>query len=255
MKILLTIEYNGTDFAGWQTQNKKRTVQTELENSLFLIFREKIKVYGSGRTDSGVHAFAQTAHFELSSSSVSKFMILGKLNLNKLIQAINSNIPKDIQVLKAKKVSTGFHARFDVKEKVYIYKMQENTYRPSPLNLNFVGTCRDVLDVDKMKEAAQYLIGEHDFTSFSNSKTTVKDFTRRINYIKIKKQKDDIVCFEISGNGFLYNMVRIIVGTLVDVGISRIKPIDVKTILQNKNRTSAGKTVSSSGLYLKKVRY
>lgn len=255
MKILLTIEYNGTNLAGWQSQNNKRTVQTEIENSLFSIFGEKVKIYGSGRTDSGVHAIAQVAHFELKPALASKFIKLKKIDFDKLVNAINSSFSGDIQILTAKEVPSDFHAQFDAKEKIYIYKMQEKAIRPSPLNSNFVGTCRNLLDIKRMKKATKYLVGEHDFTSFSNARTTVINFTRRINYIKIKRQQNGIVLFEISGNGFLYNMVRIIVGTLVDVGISQIEPSDVRKILQKKDRRAAGKTVSAAGLYLKEVKY
>lgn len=256
MKILLTIEYKGTNFAGWQIQPKKRTIQGEIQSSLSLLFGEKIEIYGSGRTDSGVHAMGQTAHFEVASSLFNKKFSKNsqKDSFSQFVIALNSNLPDDIKILKAKKVASHFHARYDVKEKVYLYKMQINTNKTSPLLNELVGICKCTLDIEKMREGSKHLIGKHDFTSFSSSNTEVKDFVRTINYIKIKKESG-IVTFEISGNGFLYNMVRIIVGTLVQVGICKIKPKNIKEILEAKDRTKAGKTAQACGLYLKKVRY
>ncbi len=252
--MLLTIEYKGTNFAGWQVQPGKRTVQGEIEKALQNIFGQKIQIFGSGRTDSGVHAIGQTAHFDGASSVFNKFIVNGKLNKEKLILAINANLPVDVKVLKLKKVAGNFHARFNVKEKIYLYKLQTNTNISSPLLAGLVGTCKKSLDIQKMREGAKFLIGEHDFTSFSSTKTEVEDFVRTINYIKIRKESD-IVTFEISGNGFLYNMVRIIVGTLVDVGTGKIEPEKIKTILESKSRSCAGKTAPAEGLYLKKVKY
>lgn len=261
MKILLTIEYNGNNFSGWQSQPEKRSVQGEIEKILVNLFQKEIKIYGSGRTDAGVHAFGQTAHFEIdkiifdnkfNSSKENKKSV--KQSLTRFIEAMNSLLPKDIKILKVKKVTNKFHARYDIKEKIYLYKMETNTKLPSPLLNGFVGTVKQSLDIEKMKEGANYLIGEHNFTSFSSAKTEVKDFTRIINYINIKK-KGNIFTFEISGNGFLYNMVRIIVGTLVDIGIYKIEPQKIKTILESKSRSMAGKTASACGLYLKKVIY
>jgi tRNA pseudouridine38-40 synthase len=254
MKMLLTIEYKGTNFAGWQVQPGKRTVQGEIEKALQNIFGQKIQIFGSGRTDSGVHAIGQTAHFNGASSVFNKFIVNDKLNKEKLMLAINANLPVDVKVLKLKKVASHFHARFNVKEKIYLYKLQTNTNIASPLTAGLVGTCKKSLDIQKMCDGSKFLIGEHDFTSFSSTKTEVEDFVRTINYIKIRKESD-IVTFEISGNGFLYNMVRIIVGTLVDVGTGKIEPEKIKTILESKSRSCASKTAPAEGLYLKKVKY
>ncbi|MDD4110229.1 MAG: tRNA pseudouridine(38-40) synthase TruA [Clostridia bacterium] len=255
MKILLTIEYKGTDFAGWQSQPNKRTIQGEIESALFSLLGEKIQIYGSGRTDSGVHALAQTAHFEVGNPLFEKKFNKKGESLTQFILALNSNLPADIKILKAKKVASNFHSRYDVKEKVYLYKMETNTRKTSPLLNGFVGTSKYDLEIEKMKEGSKFLIGEHDFTSFSSSNTEIKDFVRTINYIKIKKENENVVTFEISGNGFLYNMVRIIIGTLVQVGTYKIEPKELKTILESKDRTKAGKTAQACGLYLKKVRY
>lgn len=260
MKILLTVEYKGSSFCGWQVQPNKRTVQGEIESGLYKLFGQKVSIFGSGRTDSGVHAMGQTAHFEVDKNIIKNFLNQSlnkntiKLDRNKLLIAINANLPNDVKILKLKEVPNSFHARFDVKEKIYLYKLQTNTNVPSPLLNGLVGTCKKNLDIEKMVDAIKYLIGEHDFTSFSSSKTETKDFIRKINYIKIRKI-NDIVMFEISGNGFLYNMVRIIVGTLIDVGSGKLAIEDIKNILESKDRTKASKTASACGLYLKKVRY
>lgn len=255
MKILLTIEYKGTNFSGWQVQPRKRTIQGEIQSALFLLFGEKITIFGSGRTDSGVHALGQTAHFEVNLPLFNKkFSKNDKNKFNQFVVALNSILPNDIKILKAKKVASHFHARYNVKEKIYLYKMQTNTNKPSSLLNELAGTCKYNLDIEKIREGAKYLIGEHDFTSFSNSNTKVENFIRTINYIKIKKESD-IITFKISGNGFLYNMVRIIVGTLVQVGTYKINPQDIKSILEAKDRNKAGKTAEACGLYLKRVRY
>lgn len=254
MRVLITTEYDGTNFSGWQKQVNKRTIQSEIEAALYSIFKEKIKVWGSGRTDSGVHAIAQTAHFDISDTSIKNFTIFNKLDSIKLVKALNATLPIDIKILKARRVSNSFHAQFNVKKKTYIYRLETNVVRPSPLNARFVGTCLKSLDIEKMREASSYLIGEHDFTSFCNSRTSVIDFRRTIYDITIKKHKN-LFCFEISGDGFLYNMIRIIIGTLADVGTCKIEPKEIKSILRSKSRSAAGKTVSASGLYLKKVIY
>jgi tRNA pseudouridine38-40 synthase len=249
MKLLLTIEYNGNNFSGWQCQTNARSVQNEIEKVLNNLFQKEIKIHGSGRTDAGVHALGQTAHFE-----IDKILFDKKFKLSRFADSMNSLLPNDIKILKVKKVSNNFHARYDVKEKIYLYKLETNVKSPSPLLTGLVGTVKQSLDIEKMKQGASYLIGEHDFTSFSNSKTEVQNFTRTINYIKINK-KGNIISLEISGNGFLYNMVRIIIGTLVDIGTCTINPEEMKHILDAKSRSMAGKTVSPSGLYLKKVVY
>ncbi len=254
MKVLLTIEYKGTNFEGWQVQPKKRTVQEVLEETISKLLNEKISLFASGRTDSGVHALAQCAHFESGGEKIKQnFFIKNKFNSEKLVNAINANLPEDVKIIKAKRVSNKFHARFDVKEKKYIYKLEIGT--GSPLTHGLVGTYKHNLDIEKMKKGSDFLVGTHDFRSFSSVKTEVQDFVRTINYIKIYQLKDNEIIFEISGNGFLYNMVRIIVGTLIDIGDNKISPEDIKIILDAKDRTKAGKTVAPEGLYLKEVRY
>ena len=257
MKILLTISYKGTGYVGWQNQKNGKSVQKTTEKAISKLLRQDVELAGSGRTDAGVHALGQTATFEATSNSFfSNFTSKGSrkpcLNSTKLVSAINAYLPSDIHITFAKKVSESFHARYSVKEKIYEYHLQVGR---SPILEGLVGEFKQMPDLELMKEAAQHLVGTHDFSSFCSAKAEVSDYVRTINYIKIYMTKADQIIFEISGNGFLYNMVRIIVGTLYDVGIGKIKPEEVKEILSAKDRTKAGKTAPASGLYLKKVKY
>lgn len=251
MKILLTISYNGKNYVGWQKQKNGVSVQETIENALALLLGENVDLHGSGRTDSGVHALAQTAHFESSSPKLNNFFENGSLLSNKLVSALNANLPASIKIVSAKKVAPSFHARFDVKKKTYLYRLSWNE---TPFNIGFVGIVKEKPNLEEMKNAAKFLIGEKDFSSFCSAKTETKDFVRTIYGIKITGKKDEIT-FEISGNGFLYNMVRIIVGTLFEVGIGKRSPKSIIETLEAKDRTKAGKTAPAEGLYLKEVKY
>ena len=257
MKILITVSYNGKNYVGWQTQKKGVSVQSEIEKALQKLFRFNIKIFGSGRTDANVHAIAQTASFYIPDELIKKFLNLNysnKLILNscKLVAALNGNLPNDILIIKAKKVKEDFHARYSAKEKIYEYRLQVGR---NPFTDNLVGIINKMPNINLITKASKYLIGTHNFKSFCSSKSKVQNYERTINYIKIKKQNRNLIVFTISGNGFLYNMVRIIVGTLVEVGLGKIEPEYVKEILNKKNRSYAGKTFSPCGLYLKKVKY
>ena len=253
MKIKITICYNGQNFVGWQTQNNGRSVQEEIEKTLSFLFDEKTKIIGSGRTDAKVHALGQVASFEASSQKfVKNFTNKSCLNEKKLVSAINANLPTDIKILSAQQVQDSFHARFDTKQKTYLYRLQVGT---NPLTEGFVGVVNLYPDIKLMKKAGKYLVGEHDFSAFCSSKTETKTFVRKIYKIKITKVSPIEFDFEITGNGFLYNMVRIMVGTLYEAGIGKISPKDTKTILSLKDRKKAGKTAPACGLYLKEVKY
>jgi tRNA pseudouridine38-40 synthase len=238
------ISYDGSNFSGYQVQPNARTVQLELENTLRKMHKgDIIKVFASGRTDATVHAVGQVIHFDSPLS----------LPAESWKKALNSLLPNDIQVLEVVKVDDSFHARFDVLKKEYRYKVlvapekdvfkrQFSYHFPYPLDLSLV------------EEASQYLKGTHDFTSFCSAKTEVEDKIRTIYELDYIKQGDELV-FRFVGNGFLYNMVRILVGTLLDVGQKKIIPTEVKRILEQKNRAFAGKTAPGHGLYLWKVYY
>lgn len=244
-KILLTIQYNGKNFAGWQTQPKKRTVQGVLEDAISNLLQEKISLFASGRTDSGVHAIAQTAHFETNSN----------IPAEKLHFAINSKLPSDVAVVSAKEVASDSHARFDVKKKTYMYKLYASDVN-LPLYDGFALRVHPkVLDkIEEMKKAGESFIGTHDFSGFCSANTEVKDFVRTIYDLKITQTGPEINIF-ITGNGFLYNMVRIIVGTLLDVAEGKIHASQIPNIIASRNRTLAGKTVKPDGLYLWGIRY
>lgn len=252
MRIKLTVSYNGKNYVGWQKQKNGNSIQQEIENALFVLFGKAVEIFGSGRTDAGVHALGQTAHFDADENMLKSFLNnKTKLNCEKLVKAINNNLPNNVAIIKAKQVSKNFHARFSAKQKTYVYLL---SWQQTPFNNGLAWNVKIPPNIELMQQGANALIGTHDFSSFCSTKTQVKDFVRTIFSIKIKKEKNSIK-FEICGNGFLYNMVRIIVGTLYDVGIQKLKPSDVDLILEGRNRNLAGKTAPAEGLYLKKVGY
>lgn len=244
MRIKCIISYDGSAFNGYQVQPNERTVQQELQQALKKLHKGKeIKVYASGRTDTSVHAQGQVIHFDTELHiPVEKWPI-----------ALNSLLPDDIVVLNAELVDDDFHARFNVKKKEYRYFVQTGA-TPNVFLRNYRHFISHQLNIEAMREAANYLIGTHDFTSFCSSKTEVEDKVRTIFSIDIIEEKNELVfCFK--GNGFLYNMVRILVGTLIEVGMGKRKPEDMKKVLEAKNRSVAGKTVPGKGLFLWEVVY
>ena len=244
-KILLTIQYNGAAFSGWQKQRHAPSVQETLETKISALLGEEITLHASGRTDAGVHAIAQTAHFETTSN----------FPLEKLPQAINHKIDENICVLSAKEVSKNFHARFSVKKKTYLYRTYASAFSLPLLNATHAKISTKVLEnFEAVQAAAKHLIGTHNFRAFCAARATVQNFDRTIFEIKIKKSKN-IIDFYITGSGFLYNMVRIIVGTLVAVGEGKILPSDIPKIIESQERKNAGKTMPAHALYLYKVKY
>ena len=243
MRILLTIEYNGKDFAGWQSQPNKRTVQGVLEDALSSVCGEKIVLNASGRTDAGVHALKQMAHFDTSSS----------LPYNKYPQIVNHLLDNDVSIINSQLVDDDFHARFNVKKKSYLYKCYQSKVA-RPLMENFAYQLTYDVDVEKMRRAAAKLVGEHDFTSFKKASDIKLDCVRTIYDISIN-QKDDILEFIVCGSGFMHNMVRIIVGTLIDIGKGLLEESEIDVMLEKKNRSCAGTTLPACGLYLYNVEY
>jgi len=261
--IKLTISYDGTGYCGWQTQTSRRspaashklkTIQAEIEKALEKIFKKKIKVEGSGRTDAGVHAIAQAANFRLDEP----------FDLAKLPSAMNAYLPNDISVMDAREAGKDFHARFCASKKVYRYCIVNNTVRPLFVS-HLSAWVRYPLDLSKMRRASRCLLGRHDFRSFQASDRVIRKSVTRVYRIDIKKSKDggllpfigglNWVVIDIEATGFLRNMVRNIVGTLLEVGRGRIKPQDVKKILKKKDRRCAGPCAPGSGLYLLDVCY
>ena len=239
----LQIEYNGARFCGWQKQEGKRTVQGELENAFLTLTGENVTVDGSGRTDSGVHALGQVATAKTSKN----------IPPNNLTKALNDLLASDVRVCKATKVDESFHARFSAKRKTYEYVVQVSG-KQSAITHDLLCFHPCVADFDRMKEAANLLIGKHNFKGFCSAHTNVQSFEREIFEIKIQKSGKKIKFF-VTGNGFLYNMVRIIVGTLLEVGSGKRSLEDVKKALDLGERKYAGKTMPPCGLYLKKVEY
>ena len=246
MRYLLTISYDGSDFYGFQRQNDLVTIQGELEKALHTILQEDIQIVASGRTDAGVHALGQVAHFDTTKQI---------LDEKKFVYSLNSLLPKSIDVLNIEKKDDDFHARYSAKEKTYIYKIYLSKTN-EPLKRKYFHICSYPLDVEKMKAAIKDIIGEHDFKSFCVDNPQIKTTVRGIYDAHIDVKDDgkelDII---ITGNGFLHNMVRSIAGTLVDIGRGRFEVEDMKRILEAKNHQRAGKTLDGCGLYLYKVKY
>lgn len=238
------ISYDGTNFSGYQVQPNKRTVQRELEAGLAKLHKgHEIKVYASGRTDAGVHAMGQVIHFD------SPLLIPE----NKWRVALNSLMPGDISVLSVERVHTDFHARFDARGKEYRYFLHLAKCR-DPFKRNYTCHYPYPLNLDAMQAGADLLLGTHDFSSFCSAKTEVEDKVRTIQFIHFSMDRE-LLCLRFVGDGFLYNMVRILVGTLLEIGSGERKPEEIQTILAGSDRRLAGKTAPANGLYLWKVFY
>lgn len=243
-RIQLVIAYDGTDFCGFQKQPGLRTVEGELEKALEKVHKGKeIPIIASGRTDTGVHARGQVAHFNTDLA----------VPEDRWIQVLAPYLPDDMQVIKSKEVSPRFHARYDAVRKQYRYRVL-SAKNPDVFRRHYVHHVFTPLCLNSMREAVSYCIGTHDFTSFCSAKAVIEDKVRTISRFEIREEGDELV-FIIEGNGFLYNMVRILVGTLLQIGQKKRPPEDMKRILAAKNRQAAGPTVSGCGLYLWKVYY
>ena len=241
--IKLTIEYDGTGFSGWQTQPNARAVQDVVSAGIQQLTGEKVDLTGSSRTDAGVHALGLSANFHTSSN----------IPPERFAYALNTALPEDVVIRKSEEVETDFHARFDAKGKKYRYLFLNSLY-PSALMRYRAYHIQHTLNFDAMQKAVGYFLGTHDFSAFRASGSDVKTSERTITWVSLAK-KEDIIEFEIMGDGFLYNMVRIIAGTMVDVGKERIKPEDVPGIIMDKDRKKAGRTAPAHGLYLVEVFY
>lgn len=241
--IKLIIEYDGAKFGGWQKQPTKLNIQGEIEKAIQEITGEEINLTASGRTDAGVHSLGQVANFKTNSN----------IAIEKFPMAINSKLKKSIVIKEAEEVEEDFHARYKCKGKKYRYIINNSTCG-SAIYRGLEYHIPQKLDIDKTKKAIKYFEGKHDFKGFRASGTSSKDSVREIYKAEIIQEKERIY-IELTGNGFMYNMVRIIAGTLVDVGLGKIKPEDISNIIESKNRTLAGKTLPAHGLYLVEVYY
>lgn len=243
-KIKIVIEYDGSNYNGWQTQKGYPSIQSQVIQALKNLTGEKTSVIGASRTDSGVHALGQVAHFVISS---------GRIPTNRMPDALNAQLPDDIRVVEASDVPDKFHAQFHVRSKTYRYSILNRT-SPSAMYRNTTQWVRATLDIEAMRAAAAHLKGEHDFKAFTTAGSPRKTTIREIHGIEIVRD-GDFIHFYVSGNGFLYNMVRCIVGTLLLVGQGRVASHDVKTILASRDRKKAGPNAPARGLCLIKVEY
>jgi len=243
-RIKLTLEYDGRNFSGYQAQEGKRTIEGELEEALFNIYHERVATFASGRTDKGVHALGQVVHFD------EPFLLKNP----KTMEVINSQLPSDVKVVSLQQVGADFDARFNAKKKTYGYRFYLSKFE-RPLLFGRAIAVDDRADVSLIAEGAKYLIGEHDFKSFVARKSGKTNFVRTIYDAHIEKLSEGEYMLFVTGNGFLYNMIRIIMGTLILVGLKKIKPEEVRKIIDSKDRKNAGKTVAAEGLYLLKVDY
>lgn len=243
MRILLTISYDGTDFCGYQIQPNGRTVEEVLNNAIFSLTGERVKLVASGRTDSGVHAYGQTVHFDTNSV----------IPPNKFAPALNAILPSDVKVLKSRRVSDNFNARYGAKKKTYLYTFYLSEFE-NPMYSRYNAILKTQVDLQKMKNASKLFEGTHDFKAFMASGSAVKDTVRTIYSLKITK-KSNILSFAVTGNGFLYNMVRIIVGSLIAVGEGRLSEDELKAVISGGERVYQMKTAEARGLALYKVVY
>ena len=250
--VLIKIEYDGTNFSGWQIQPKERTVQGEIEHVLKYIANEDVHIHGTSRTDSGVHALGQCATFEWNSN----------MPVEKLAEVMNRRFgaggegrqgaPGDIRIISAEVVPDDFHARYSCKGKTYRYVIDKtgDIFRRNQA-LQHPGS--DKFDIEAMKEAATHIVGTHDFKCFETSGGTPRETTvRTVSALEICDDAESVI-IEVTGDGFLYNMVRIIVGTLIEVGEGKRSAGSVRDVIESKDRSKAGFTAAPQGLYLKEI--
>ena len=242
--IKLIIEYDGKDFNGWQKQPNKLNIQGEIEKAIERITGEKVDLMASGRTDAGVHAIGQVANFKTNSN-----IPIGKIPI-----ALNTNLKKSIIIKSAEEVEERFHSRLNCKRKTYRYIINNSKYGTA-IYRNLETHIPMKLNIKKMQEAVKYFEGEHDFKAFKASGTSSKSSVRTIYKAEVIQKENEKIYIELTGSGFLYNMVRIISGTLVDVGLGKIEPEEIENIIKSQKRENAGKTLPPQGLYLVKVEY
>ena len=246
MRYFMTFSYDGTDFKGYQKQPKARTVQHELETVLKKLNGDKdVSVVASGRTDAGVHAMNQKAHFDLEK----------EIDCDKFCNSLNSLLPKDIYVKDLKQVSDNFHARFDAIGKEYIYQINMGDY--NPLERKYVYQHDGKLDVVEMQRAMKYLEGTHSFKAFTKADDEREDYVRTLSQTNIIRDLKDVskITLVFIGTGFMRYMVRNMVGTLIEIGEGKRRSEEIIDIIESEDRTRAGKTAEAQGLFLKNVFY
>ena len=242
-RVKLIVSYDGTNYCGWQIQNNGITIEEVINRALSELLNEKISVIGASRTDSGVHAMGNIAVFDTET----------RIPAEKISFALNQRLPNDIRIQKSEEVALDWHPRFCNSTKTYEYKILNRRF-PDPMQRFYTHFVYMPLDMEKMKEAAAYIVGEHDFASFCSSGSQVESTVRTVYALEISKE-NDVISIRISGNGFLYNMVRIVVGTLMKVGLGVYSPEHVKEIIEAKDRYQAGPKAPACGLTLVGIEY
>lgn len=245
MRYFAVVSYRGTSFCGWQRQtvSKLPSIEETIEKVITRLLSFETKIYGSGRTDAGVHTLGQTFHFDSPK----------ELDEQKFAHSLNELLPKDIRILSVSKVDDSFHARFNAKTKTYLYKIR-NKKVSDPFASDLEYTLGQKLDVEKMVEAAKLFEGEHNFQNFTSKEQDDEKFVRNIQEITIKSEKDNIE-ISLTGNGFMRYMVRMIVGNLIQVGLGKLTSEDIKKELENPVRRPSSYKAPAYGLYLKEVKY
>lgn len=243
-RFKLIVAYDGTNYCGWQVQKNGKTIEGELNDCLSELLGEEILVIGASRTDSGVHSKGNVAVFDSET----------RIPAEKISYALNQRLPDDIVVQNSCEVALDFHPRFCDTIKTYEYRILNRTF-PDPMQRLYADFIHYPMNLEAMQKAATYLVGEHDFQSFCSAGAQVKSTIRTVYNLEIQKDKDDFICIKITGNGFLYNMVRIIVGTLTRIGLGYGKPEDMKQIMEACDRSKAGPTAPARGLTLIEIKY
>lgn len=243
MRVKLIVAYDGTNYCGWQIQPNAVTVESVLNEALSNLLKEDIKVIGASRTDSGVHALGNVAVFDTDT----------RIPAEKISYALNTVLPEDIKIQKSERTADDFHPRHCESVKTYEYRILNREF-PLPTKRYDSIHCYRKLDLEKMREGAAFLAGTHDFKSFCSVKTQAESTVRTIYSAEVAKQ-DEMITIRVRGNGFLYNMVRIIAGTLIDVGLGHTTPAQVKEALEGKDRALAGPTAPACGLTLVGIEY
>lgn len=242
-RVKLTVAYDGTDYHGWQIQNDGITIESELNRCLSELLGEQIQVIGASRTDAGVHALGNVAVFDTEC----------RMPAEKMSYALNQRLPEDIRIQRSEEVAPDWHPRRCESRKTYEYRIYRGEF-PMPVKRLYSYFTYHLLDVDSMRRAAAFLEGEHDFRSFCQTGAQVESTVRTLYSVEIEEQGAELV-IRVCGNGFLYNMVRIIAGTLIEVGRGRRRPEDMTAVLQAANRNAAGPTAPAHGLTLVKYEF
>ncbi|MGN0372724.1 MAG: tRNA pseudouridine(38-40) synthase TruA [Enterocloster sp.] len=243
-RVRMVVAYDGTGYHGWQLQPGAVTVEQVLNEKLSELLGESIEVIGASRTDSGVHARGNVAVFDTEH----------RMPADKICPALNQRLPEDIRIQSSEEVPADWHPRKCSCVKTYEYKIL-NRRTELPMERLYSHFCYFKLDMEQMRLAAERLTGEHDFKSFCNVRTQVKDTVRRVYSIQVERDERDMITIRVTGGGFLYNMVRIIAGTLLSVGMGQLKPEDMDRILEARDRSAAGPTAPARGLTLAEIRY